>query len=168
MYTACLVEDEPGSRELLVEYLRSWKRLQVLGAYGSAEEALREVPKVNPDVVLMDIQLPGLSGIDCLIALRRSSPPCNAAVIIVTEQEDSHLIFQALHAGAEGYLLKQHTSARQLQDAIVEVMAGGRPFHRMVAQQITAFGHCRQLQEGRSVGRSGMGPYHVQEINRRR
>jgi len=139
MYTVCLVEDNADSRELFVDWLRSCKRLQLLGAYGTAEDALREAPKVNPDVVLMDIRLPGISGIDCLIALRRMNPPCNVAVIMLTEHEDSNLIFQALRAGAQGYLLKRHASARQLEAAIVEVMAGGQPFDRIVAQTVTAF-----------------------------
>jgi DNA-binding NarL/FixJ family response regulator len=139
MYKVCLVEDDPDSRELLVDCLRSCHRLQLMGAYGTAEEALREVPRINPDVVLMDIRLPGRSGIDCLIALRQLIPPCNATVVMLTEYEDGNLIFEALKAGAEGYLLKRHASARELLAAIVEVMAGGRPFNRTVAQKVTAF-----------------------------
>ena len=135
MYTVCLVEDNADSRELFADWLRSCKRLQFLGPYGTAEEALREVPKVNPDVILMDIRLPGRSGIDCLIALRQLVPPCNAAVVMLTEYEDGNLIFEVLQAGAEGYLLKRHASPRELQAAIIEVMAGGRPFHRTVAQR---------------------------------
>ena len=147
MYKVCLVEDEPDSRELLVDYLRSCKRLQLMGAYGTAEEALREVPLVNPDVVLMDIKLPGRSGIDCLVSLRELIPPCNASVIMLTEYENGTVIFQALQAGAEGYLLKRHASARELQDAIEEVMAGGRPFNRTVAQKVTAFFRTMSLPE---------------------
>ena len=151
MYTVCLVEDNADSRELFADWLRSCKRLQLLGAYSTGEEALREVPQVNPDAILMDIKLPGISGIDCVIALQQLIPSCNASVLMLTGHEDGNLIFEALQAGAQGYLLKRHASAREFEAAIVEVMAGGRPFDRMVAQTVTRFFQTSPTSDGRDA-----------------
>ena len=98
-----------------------------------AEDALREIPIYRPDVVLMDINLPGMSGIECTRLLRQSVPKLQ--VLILTVYEESERIFEALEAGASGYLLKR-TSPEQLLQAIVEVRNGGSPMSSEVARKV--------------------------------
>jgi DNA-binding NarL/FixJ family response regulator len=138
VYRVCLVEDDPNSRELLVHSMRSYKRLQLVGAYGTGEEALRQVPSLKPDVVLMDIKLPGISGIECITALRHLSPTSLYPILILTEHAEENLIIDALKAGADGYLLKRNACGKELEAAIVEVMAGGGPMSPSVAHKVIA------------------------------
>ena len=99
-----VVEDDRGLREQLVAILRTAPDITCIGAYGTGEEALAKIPAQNPDVVLMDIGLPGMSGIDCVAQLKKlNSAP---QIIMVTVYEDSDRIFRALKAGANGYLVK--------------------------------------------------------------
>ena len=161
MFKICLVEDGRNARELSVHAIQGCKRLEVAGVYGTGEEALRKVPKVKPDVVLMDIKLPGMSGIECLAALRHLSPPFNRPVIILTEHEGADLIFEALKAGANGYLLKRHASGQELQAAIMEVMAGGGPMSPSVARKVIDLFHhgaadvwLAPLREAEALGRT--------------
>src|SRR6266540_1729328 len=120
MYRVCLVEDDSASRELLVLSLQGCLKFKLVSAYETGKGALKALPKVKPDVILMDIKLPGMTGIECLAALRNLSPPCKSRVLILTEHEDANLIFEALQAGADGYLIKRHTSGKALEAAIVE------------------------------------------------
>ena len=99
--TVSIVEDDDALRETLARYVDT-QGFRCLSAYGSAEEALREMPKIKPDVVLMDINLPRKSGIDCVAELKGLTP--GSKCIILTAFEDADLIFQALTAGALGYL----------------------------------------------------------------
>ena len=98
------MEDDPGLREQLDRVLRTAKDVRCIGAYASGEEALEQIPLHAPDVVLMDINLPGMSGIECVARLKRLLPALQ--IIIVTVYEDSERIFRALRAGADGYLVK--------------------------------------------------------------
>jgi DNA-binding NarL/FixJ family response regulator len=145
-----LVEDNPDSRELLVDSVQRCRRLELLAVCGSGEEALKELPKVKPDVVLMDIRLPGMSGIECLEALRHLSPPCDCPVLMLTEYGAGELIFDALQAGADGYLLKRDAGGKELEAAIVEVMAGGGPMSPSVAHLVIASFHPSQGADCRS------------------
>src|SRR5437879_3402990 len=95
-----VVEDNRVLREQLIEILGSAKDIACVGAYASAEDALKRLPGDNPDVVLMDIKLPGMSGIDCVTHLKKMMPAVQ--IIMVTVYEDSERLFRALKAGANG------------------------------------------------------------------
>ena len=118
-----IVEDNRAVRENLAALIRSDERLRLLGAYGSAEEALREVPALQPALAVMDINLPRMSGIECVVRLRNLLP--RLLVLMLTVYEDDDSIFRALKAGANGYLVKRD-AAEKLADALHE-MSGGCP-----------------------------------------
>ena len=127
------MEDNPGLRRTLSRLLNRAPGFCRAGAWGDGRTALAEVPKICPDVVLMDINLDGLSGIDCTAELKRVCP--DTQVIMVTVYEDTDSIFRALKAGACGYLLKRATSA-EILDAIVEVRHGGAPMTSEIARRV--------------------------------
>jgi len=131
--TISIVEDQREMRESLAEWLGSAPGLRCVGAHASAEEALRDIPGENPDVVLMDINLPGINGIECILALKEQNLP--AQFIMLTVFEDADAIFQSLSAGATGYLLKQTPPARLL-DAIQDVYRGGSPMSGDIARKV--------------------------------
>jgi len=133
-----IVEDQPTTRKSLEKVLESSPRFQCVGAYGSAEEALHEVPHRLPDVLLMDIQLPGRSGIECTAALKAAHP--NLQILILTTYDESELIFQALRAGAGGYLLKRSRPEEKLK-AIDEVHNGGAPMSPNIARLVVSHFH---------------------------
>ena len=136
--TVALVEDDRGLREQLLEVLATDTEIQCLGAFGSAEEGLKKIPLIKPDVVLMDIQLPGMSGIECVAELRRIMPSVN--IIMVTVYEDNGRIFKALKAGANGYIIKSRLSEDLLQ-AIREVFNGGAPMSIHIARKVVNYFH---------------------------
>src|SRR5262249_430222 len=104
-----------------------------LGSYESAEEALLGIPRQKPDVVLMDINLPGMNGIDCVQRLKRVEP--TLPVIMLTVYENSDQVFDALAAGACGYLIKS-TPQEKLLEAIREVQSGGSPMSSHIARKV--------------------------------
>jgi len=133
-----VVEDDRGLREQLVKILNSGAGIRCIGACASAEEALRFIPTKNPDVVVMDIRLPGMSGIDCVAKLRQSMH--DLQIIMLTVYEDSESIFRALKAGAAGYLVKSSPPARLLE-AIVDVSKGGAPMSSHIARKVVQHFH---------------------------
>jgi DNA-binding NarL/FixJ family response regulator len=133
-----IVEDDPLIRESLAKVIGSSSRFECVGLYGSAEEALREVPRNLPDVLLMDIQLPGRSGIECTALLKADHPELQ--VLILTIYDDSELIFNALRAGAGGYLLKR-SRPEELINAVEEVHAGGAPMSTNIARLVVSHFH---------------------------
>jgi DNA-binding NarL/FixJ family response regulator len=133
-----IVEDDPLIREGLAKVIGSSSRFECVGLYGSAEEALREVPRNLPDVLLMDIQLPGRSGIECTALLKADHPELQ--VLILTIYDDSELIFNALRAGAGGYLLKR-SRPEELINAIEGVHAGGAPMSTNIARLVVSHFH---------------------------
>ena len=139
MYTVALVEDDRNTRELLERSIGKCRGLKLANVYPAAPEALLDLPRARPDVVLMDIKLPGMSGIECVRALRGLTPAFKSAILMLTEHAEDHMIFDALKAGANGYLLKSHTSAKELQAAIREVLGGGAPFSPRVAKMIVEY-----------------------------
>lgn len=134
-----IVEDDTTVREGWVNVLRSLEGYSLVGEFGSGEEALAELPKNPPDFVLMDINLPGMSGIECTRELKKQIPYIE--VLMLTMFGDFERIFEALRAGASGYLLKR-TSPEALKAAMEEVRLGGAPMSRYVARQILE--HFRQ------------------------
>ncbi|HEV2694678.1 MAG TPA: response regulator transcription factor [Verrucomicrobiae bacterium] len=131
-----IVEDDRKTREGLVAILRHASGVRLLGAHPSGEAALVNVPVEKPEVVLMDINLPGMSGIDCIPKLKAQMP--GLRVLMLTTYEDSHLIFNSLRAGASGYILKNKSSA-ELLDAIQQVHEGGAPMSMRIARKVVAF-----------------------------
>lgn len=133
-----VVEDDRGLREQLVKILNSGPAIRCIGACASAEDALEVIPSKNPDVVLMDIRLPGMSGIDCVAELRRLKPELQ--IIMLTVYEDSESIFRALKAGAAGYLVKSSPPAKLLE-AILDVSKGGAPMSSHIARKVVQHFH---------------------------
>src|SRR5882724_12334920 len=99
-----IVEDDSGLKEQIIQILESAADINCLGAFTSAEEALPQILEKKPDVVLMDIKLPGMSGIQCVAQVKKTATEIQ--IIMVTVYEDSERIFRALKAGASGYLVK--------------------------------------------------------------
>jgi DNA-binding NarL/FixJ family response regulator len=133
-----VVEDDSGLREQLVKILNSAPGIRCVGACPSAEDALRLIPARKPDVVLMDIRLPAMSGIDCVAALKQILP--RLQIIMLTVYEDSESIFRALKAGASGYLVKSGPPAKLLE-AIVDVSKGGAPMSSPIARKVVQHFH---------------------------
>ena len=133
-----IVEDQPTTRKSLEKVIESSPRFKCVGTYASAEEALREVPRHLPDVLLMDIELPGRSGIECTSALKAAHP--GLQVLILTTYDDSEKIFDALRAGANGYLLKR-TRPAELLKAIEDVHSGGSPMSSNIARLVVSHFH---------------------------
>jgi DNA-binding NarL/FixJ family response regulator len=131
-----IVEDDRGFRGMLEAFINEAPGYRCVCACGSAEDALRAIPKTEPDVVLMDIQLPNRSGIECTAKLRQTLK--HAPVIMLTGNADAESVFKALQAGAKGYLLKR-TATQRLLPAIQEVLAGGAPMTGEVARKVVEF-----------------------------
>ena len=131
--TVVVVEDNTGLRRSLQRLLSRAPGLRCLGAFPDGESALARVQESRPNVVLMDINLPGMSGIECAAAVKRVSP--GSQVIMVTIYEDTDSIFRALKAGACGYLLKRAPAA-EILEAISEVRHGGAPMTSEIARRV--------------------------------
>ena len=138
MIRVSIVEDDPKTREGFVKILRHAPEIVCLGTYASVEEAEREIPKIMPDVVLMDINLGSGSGIDCVSALKRLHPKLQ--FLMLTTYDDSEMIFNSLRAGASGYLLKRY-AATELLAAIMEVHEGGSPMSMQIARKVVSHFH---------------------------
>ena len=128
-----VVEDDKMVREVLEILLSGSPGFSCVAAYGNGEDALTGLPEVSPDVVLMDINLPGINGIECIIRLKELGLPM--LFIMLTIFEDADAIFQSLSAGASGYLLKQ-TPPAKLLEAIQDVYQGGSPMSREIARKV--------------------------------
>ncbi len=128
-----IVEDSAEVRENWGSLLRSTRGLSCLCACASAEEALERLPVLHPDVVLMDLNLPGLSGIECTRQLKARIP--KTQILVVTAYGDNERVFQALQCGANGYLLKR-TSPKELIEAITDVAEGGAPMSGEIARRV--------------------------------
>ena len=135
MTRIAIVEDNKVIRESLVEFVHADPDCSCVCTCATAEEALEVIPRHQPEIVLMDIQLPNLSGIECTAQLKRTIPALH--IIMVTVYEDTERIFKALRAGACGYLLKRCTP-EELLSAIREVRQGGAPMSRDIARKVIA------------------------------
>ena len=131
--TVSIVEDNEKLRGTLARVLDRADGFRCAGQYGSAEDALANLPKVRPEVVLMDINLPGMNGVDCVRQLKASLP--GIQVMMLTVYEDTENIFNALAAGASGYMLKR-SSTKELLEAIREVHRGGSPMTTHIARKV--------------------------------
>ena len=128
-----IVEDSEKLRGTLARVLNRAEVFRCVSQYGSAEEALKDLPNARPNVVLMDINLPGINGVECVRQLKKIVP--EVQIMMLTVYEDTENIFDALTAGASGYLLKR-TSGPELLDAIREVNRGGSPMTAHIARKV--------------------------------
>jgi DNA-binding NarL/FixJ family response regulator len=128
-----IVEDDPAVRSSLARLINRSSGYQCVSNHPSAEDALREIPKINPNVTLMDINLTGLNGVECVRRLKPVLPATQ--IIMLTVYQNTENIFNALAAGATGYLLKQ-TPPDELLAAIREVHEGGSPMSSHIARKI--------------------------------
>jgi DNA-binding NarL/FixJ family response regulator len=135
MTRIAIVEDNRVIRESLAEFVQADPECRCVCACATAEEALKLFPKQQPDIVLMDIQLPNMSGIECTAQLKQLLP--SVQIIMVTVYEDTERIYKALRVGACGYLLKRCTP-EELLAAIREVRQGGAPMSREIARKVIA------------------------------
>jgi DNA-binding NarL/FixJ family response regulator len=135
MITVSIVDDEAKLRESIATFVNGSPGFKCASGYGSAEAALKHLPADKPDVVLMDINLGEISGIECAGQLRRQFPEMQ--ILMLTVYEDTEKIFQALAAGANGYLLKR-SSPTKLLAAIREVHGGGSPMTSSIARKVVA------------------------------
>lgn len=145
--TVSIVEDSAGVREGLVRLLKQTSEFRFLACYESGEAALREIPTAAPDVLLMDINLPGMDGVECVRKLHLLNPAIRIVMLTVYEKPDH--IFNALTAGAIGYLIKQKPSA-DLLNAIRDAHQGGAPMSSQIARKVVHF-----FQSGAPAGEAG-------------
>ena len=131
-----IVDDDAGIRSSLSALIKRAPGFKLLGEYATGEIALKEIPKHLPDVVLMDINLPGMKGYECVRQLKATLPAVQ--FLMLTVYEDSDSLFNSLKAGASGYLLKRTASARLLE-AIHDVFAGGSPMAPQLARRVVQF-----------------------------
>src|SRR5579871_4583461 len=129
----CVVEDDAGFRSGLERLLGRTRDFRCLGCFASGEAGLQSIPGIRPDVVLMDLNLPGMNGVECVRKLKTLLP--RVQIVMLTVYEDPEQIYQALSAGAMGYLLKQ-TPPVALLDAIRDVHAGGAPMSSQIARKV--------------------------------
>jgi DNA-binding NarL/FixJ family response regulator len=128
-----IVEDIKDIRESLQTLINSVPGFNSIGMYATAEAAIADIPSIIPDVVLMDINLPGLSGVDAVRLLKINFPEINFLMCTVFEDTDN--IFRALEAGAGGYILKNNSPSKLLE-AIREVQEGGAPMSAAIAKKV--------------------------------
>ena len=128
-----IVEDNDKLRGTLAKVIGRAEGFRFASDYGSAEDALAGLPKVKPDVVLMDINLPGMNGVECVRQLKVLLPATQ--IMMLTVYEDTENIFNALAAGASGYMLKR-TPVKELIEAIHEVKRGGSPMTTHIARKV--------------------------------
>lgn len=135
MITVSIVDDDKQLRQSMATFVNGSPGFRCVSTYGSAEAALKGLLADKPDVVLMDINLGGMNGIECVEKLKPQSPEMQ--IMMLTVYEDVDKIFRALSAGASGYLLKRLSPAKLLQ-AIRELQAGGSPMSTSIARKVVA------------------------------
>jgi DNA-binding NarL/FixJ family response regulator len=135
MISVSIVDDEKKLCQSIATFLDGSPGFRCVSIYGSAEAALRQLPSDRPDVVLMDINMAGMNGIECVRRLKVLAPQMQ--IVMLTVYDDTEQIFKALAAGATGYLLKRHDPDELLQ-AIRVVHAGGSPMSNSIARKVVA------------------------------
>jgi DNA-binding NarL/FixJ family response regulator len=128
-----IIEDNTAIRKGFFDILETIARYQVISQYSNAEDALANLTEDKPDVVLMDIELPNMNGIDATLIIKKAVPEC--IVLIITVHEKSEKVFQSLCAGAGGYIIKNSDIKAIVQD-IDEALAGGAPMSLSIARMV--------------------------------
>ncbi len=131
--TVAIIEDTAELRQMLTEAIQRSPKLRFIASFADGESALQELPALAPNVVIMDIQLPGMNGIDCTSRLKQIVP--GVQVLVFTVFGNSDLVFRALAAGASGYLLKR-VARRQIVEAVEQVHEGGAPMSGEIARMV--------------------------------
>ena len=147
--TVSVVEDHQQTRNTIESLLCKSANIRCLAAYATGEAALAEVPSRTPDVLLVDIRLPRMSGIECVARLKAQLSELH--VLMLTTYEERELIFDSLRAGASGYILKK-ALGRELVQAVEQVHSGGAPMSMPIARKLVEF-----FQDGSGGGGSGGG-----------
>jgi DNA-binding NarL/FixJ family response regulator len=145
--TVAIIEDQRETREMLSALIGGSNGYYCAAAFENAEEAINKIPEILPDVVLVDINLPQQSGIECIIQLKDLCP--GTQFIICSSFEDSENIFKALTAGAKGYLSKS-TSPVKILEAISDVCQGGSPMSSEIARKVVDYFH-QKAKDGKNV-----------------
>lgn len=140
-----IVEDDRELRESLAKVIEGHSRLRCVAACKSGEEAIQVMPTASPDVVLMDINLPGMTGLKCTALLKDRLP--KTQILMLTIYSNNNYIFEALQVGASGYLLKS-TASEEVVHSIVDVMEGGAPMTGQIARRV--------IEEFRKPAKHGM------------
>lgn len=148
-----IVEDDANAREILAGWIKSSRDLHLVSNYGTGERAVVRLPSDKPEIVLMDINLPGISGIECVRQLKQLLP--DTQFLMLTVYEDSDYLFSALASGASGYLLKR-TSPEELINAVKDVHSGGSPMSSNIARKVV-----------QSFRREDIGPGGVEDLTPR-
>ena len=128
-----IVEDLDEVRQGLSQFLSLNPEFKVLDTFKTAEEALVDLPKINPDIVIMDINLPGINGIECIRQVKKKVPRTQFMMFTVYENDEK--VFEALKAGASGYLLK-NTGLLQITESLKELYKGGSPMSSNIARKL--------------------------------
>jgi DNA-binding NarL/FixJ family response regulator len=144
MISVSIVDDEKKLCKSIATFLNGSTGFRCLSIYGSAEAALKHLPTDNPDVVLMDINMAGMNGIECVKRLKALAPQIQ--ILMLTVYENTEQIFKALAAGATGYLLKR-LEPEELLQAVRDVHAGGSPMSNSIARKVVA-----SFQEANAAG----------------
>lgn len=131
--TIAIVDDDKGTRELLAKRIGQEEDMRCIRLFNEPNSAMKELPDLCPDIVLMDINMPIMSGIECVQKLKDRMPDTD--FLMLTVHEDSRCIFDALSAGASGYLLKR-SAGEKLASAIREAAAGGSPMDSRIARKV--------------------------------
>ena len=142
MISVIVAEDLPEIRNSLVKLLQEQKDMLFLSAFSNAEDASPEIIKAQPDIVIMDINMPGMSGIDCIRKIKDDCP--GTQFMIFTIYENDEKVFDALAAGASGYLLKK-TPQEKIIEAIKELHNGGSPMSSQIARKV--IGHFKETKK---------------------
>lgn len=148
-----IVEDLDEVREGLMTFLALSPEFKVLDTFKTAEEALEMIPKLQPDIVIMDINLPGMSGIDCIRQMRSVSGRTQYMMFTVYENDEK--VFEALKAGASGYLLK-NTGLIHMIEALKELYQGGSPMSANIARKLV--NNFQQQEEKEEPGLAALSP----------
>ncbi|HEU4607171.1 MAG TPA: response regulator transcription factor, partial [Chitinophagaceae bacterium] len=136
MIAVSIVEDIQDIRESLQQLIEASDNFLCLSAYSNAEDAVKDLPAVKPDIVLMDINLPGMNGIECIRRVKTACPQLQ--FMMFTIYEDSEQVFDALSAGASSYLLKK-TPRDKILPSIQELYEGGSPMSTQIARKVVAY-----------------------------
>ena len=136
--TLAIVEDLDEVRDGLKNFLMLSSEFKVLDTFKTAEEALYDLPRLKPDIVIMDINLPGMNGIECIRQVKGKTPDTQFMMFTVYENDEK--VFEALKAGASGYLLK-NTGLLQMSEALKELYKGGSPMSANIARKLVTVFH---------------------------
>lgn len=144
----CLVEDVKEVREGMLTLLTLDERFEMLASYPDGETAAEALPAWDADIVIMDINLPGMSGIECIKKVKKQCP--QSQFIMFTIYEDDQKVFDALEAGANGYLLKK-TALSKITDSLIELYEGGAPMSTQIARKVIEKMHSRDSGDEKNV-----------------